>query len=81
MQFTVVLTERPAEATERKTILWTDEGAGSPEKALSKLLEELSIRSQEGWNIFSVKGALNGHNIWCLTKNKQTNFLEMKRVD
>lgn len=80
MQFAVVLTEHPAEARERKTILWTDGESDNSNKMVKKLIEELAIRSQEGWHIFSVKGALNEYNIWCLTRNNQTNFLEMKAV-
>lgn len=80
MQFSIVLTENPGESSEKKTILWTDGESRSSNGMVGKLLEELAIRSREGWNIFSVKGSLNGYNIWCLTRNNQTNFLEMKAV-
>ena len=80
MQFSIVLTENPGESSEKKTILWTDGESNNSNKVVNRLLEELAIRSREGWNIFSVKGAINGYNIWRLTKGGQTNFLEMKTV-
>ena len=81
MWYGLILTQNPGLMTERRILLDPLVHSTSPDLASRLLLKELEMRSENGWQLFSVQRQVDGKRIWSLVdENGKVSHIEIESV-